>query len=322
MRALVLKSGKLSYELNYASAPPVPPSKSPLIPVRVLQAGICETDLQLVAGYMNYEGVLGHEFCGIATEGKYTGQRVVGEINCGCDDCEYCQRQLGRHCPHRTVIGILQHDGAFADQLYVPEENLCPLPDSVSTEEAVFVEPLAAAFEILEQVSFRSGDRIAILGDGRLGNLCAQVLHQQAGEVIVLGRHQNKLNRLKNFGIETAFAEDVPAERQFDFVVDCTGSPSGMESALSYVRPRGTIILKTTVAGTQKLSLAPFVIDELTLVGSRCGLFAPAIKALAEKRIEVTSLIDSRYPLEEGLAAFDRARSPGVMKVLLDIGNE
>ncbi|QDU78515.1 2-deoxy-scyllo-inosamine dehydrogenase [Polystyrenella longa] len=322
MRALVLKSGELAYASDYQAAPPTPPSKSSLITVRVLQAGICETDLQLVAGYMGYEGVLGHEFCGIAMEGKYAGQRVVGEINCACGNCEYCQRELGRHCPQRTVIGILNHDGAFADQLYVPEENILPVPDSVPTEEAVFVEPLAAALEILEQIEFNATDRIAILGDGRLGNLCAQVLQQQPGEVIVLGRHQAKLDRLDQLGIAAALADNVLAERQFDYVVDCTGSASGIESALGYVRPRGTIILKTTIAGTQPLNLAPFVIDELTLVGSRCGLFAPALQALEERAIDVRGLIDSRFPLEQGLAAFERASTPGVMKVLLDISDE
>ena len=322
MRALVLKSGELVFDADYQAALPTPPSPSALIPVRVLTAGICETDLQLVAGYMGFEGVLGHEFVGIATEGKYAGKRVVGEINCACGDCEFCERDLGRHCPRRTVIGILNHDGAFADTIFVPEENLLPVPDSVPTEIAVFTEPLAAAFEILEQVTFRDGDRIAVLGDGRLGNLCAQVLAPTDGDVMVLGRHASKLERIDELGIAAALAEDVPVERQFDYVVDCTGSASGIEAALGFVRPRGTIILKTTIAGTQELSLAPFVIDEITLIGSRCGRFAPALQALAEKRVEVRSLIDSRFPLEEGVAAFQRAKSPGVMKVLFEIAAE
>ncbi|MEZ6046009.1 MAG: alcohol dehydrogenase catalytic domain-containing protein [Planctomycetaceae bacterium] len=318
MRALVLNEGQLRYRSDYESKPPETPATN-LVPVNVLMAGICETDLQLVAGYMNFAGVPGHEFCGIATSGKYAGQRVVGEINCSCGNCSYCALSLGRHCPHRTVIGILNHDGAFADQLYVPEENLYPVPDEVSTEEAVFVEPLAAAYEIVSQVKFKAEDRIAILGDGRLGNLCAQVLHQEPGEVIVLGRHPHKLDRLHKLGISTELSENIAQERQFEYVVDCTGSASGIEAALGYVRPRGTIILKTTVAGTQSLSLAPFVIDELTLIGSRCGLFAPAIAALQHGQIDVKSLIDSRYPLESGLEAFERAQTPGVMKVLLEI---
>lgn len=321
MRALVLENAKLKYEPNYQSIT-ASKTRSELIEVKVLQAGICETDLQLVQGYMQFQGTLGHEFCGIAQSGKYAGQRVVGEINCGCNNCDVCQMGLVRHCPNRTVIGILNHDGAFADTVLVPEQNLLPVPDSVFTSAAVFVEPLAAAFEILEQVQFKPSDKIGLLGDGRLGNLCAQVLQTTPAKLTVLGKHDSKLKHLDAMGINTTLVTNCEPTRQFDYVIDCTGSPTGIETALGYVRPRGTVILKTTVAGTQTLSLAPFVIDEITLLGSRCGLFAPAIDALAQKQIKVDYLIDSIHPLEEGLNAFERAQSPGVMKVLLDINPE
>src|SRR5688500_4665680 len=229
---------------------------------------------------MWFRGVLGHEFVGVAESGPYAGRRVVGEINCACWRCETCRSGLPSHCPNRTVLGILNHDGAFADYIAVPQKNLHPVPDSLPDEVAVFTEPVAAAFQIPAQIPIRRADRIVVLGDGRLGNLCAQVLAQRSDHVLVVGKHPEKLSLLQGRGIATAVLTDPLDARIEDIVVDCTGSASGLPTALRLVRPRGTVVLKTTVAGEQTMAYAPFVIDEVTLVGSRCGPFDPALKAL------------------------------------------
>jgi len=285
--------------------------------IRVLKAGLCETDLQLVRGYMGFRGVLGHEFVGVAESGRYAGERVVGEINCSCHQCDNCQNGLGTHCPYRSVLGILNHDGAFAEFVAVPEQNLHRVPDEVTTDQAVFTEPLAAAFQILEQVSIRKDQRVVVLGDGRLGNLCAQVIAQTGCRLTVVGKHDSKLRLISRQGIETALVAEMEFQRQADIVVDCTGSPTGFESAVRLLKPRGTLVLKTTVAGTQSLSLAPLVIDEITVIGSRCGPFEPALAALREQRIDVDTLIDGVYPLNDALAAFERASSLPTLKLLL-----
>lgn len=285
--------------------------------VRVLKAGVCETDLQLVRGYMGFQGVLGHEFVGIAESGSFQGQRVVGEINCSCGNCSTCQRGLTTHCPHRSVIGILNHDGAFADFVAVPERNLHRVPDSVTDEQAVFTEPLAAAFQIPAQIQLRTEHRVVVLGDGRLGNLCAQVIALSGCHLTVVGKHASKLALLSRLGIETARVDEMEWEHRADIVVDCTGSPSGFESALRLLRPRGILVLKTTVAETQTLSLAPVVIDEVTIVGSRCGPFEPTLAALRDRMIQVEPLIEATYPLADALAAFERASSQPTLKLLL-----
>jgi threonine dehydrogenase-like Zn-dependent dehydrogenase len=300
------------------------PSPSPLdgeVLVRVQCAGICETDMQLMKGYMGFRGVLGHEFVGVAETGLFAGQRVVGEINCACWNCDTCRRGDSTHCPNRTVLGILNHDGAFADLIAVPERNLHAVPDSLPTEIAVFTEPVAAAFQIPAQVAIATADRVAVLGDGRLGNLCAQVLAGLSDHVLVIGKHAEKLALLDEAGIETALVTDAVDQRAFDIVVDCTGSPTGLPSALNLVRPRGTIVLKTTVAGEQTLAWAPFVIDEVTLVGSRCGPFDQALAALEQGLVDVRPLLSARYGLDDGLAAMARAAEKGVLKVLLEIGD-
>jgi threonine dehydrogenase-like Zn-dependent dehydrogenase len=287
--------------------------------VRVRCAGICETDLQLIKGYMGFRGVLGHEFVGVAESGLYTGRRVVGEINCACWRCATCHMGLHTHCPNRTVLGILNHDGAFADLIAVPQRNLHPVPDSLPDETAVFTEPVAAAFQIPAQIPIRSKDRILVLGDGRLGNLCAQVLARLSDRVTVIGKHSQKLALLKTFGIGTALVSDPIDEKSADVVVDCTGSDTGLPAALRLVRPRGTIVLKTTVAGTQTLPWAPFVIDEVTLVGSRCGPFDQALLALEEGRIDVRPLISERFDLDNGIEALERAQAKSVLKILLNV---
>ena len=287
--------------------------------VRVLRAGVCDTDLQLIEGYMGFRGVLGHEFVGVAGSGPYAGRRVVGEINCSCQDCATCRSGRPTHCPHRTVLGILGHDGAFADLIAVPQRNLHVVPDSMSDDVAVFTEPVAAAFQVPAQIAIRRDDRIVVLGDGRLGNLCAQVLAGLSDHVLAVGKHAEKLALLSARGIRTALLGDVGQERMADVVVECTGSETGLPTALRIVRPRGTIVLKTTVAGTQALAWAPFVIDEVTLVGSRCGPFDQALDALDAGRIDVSPLITDRFGLTDGLAALERARSKGALKVLLEM---
>jgi len=314
MRALMF-DGQLTYQ-------PDRPAPEPLdgeVMVRVVRAGICETDLQLMNGYMGFRGILGHEFVGVAESGPFAGRRVVGEINCACERCEMCRAGLGTHCSHRTVLGILNHDGAFADVISVPQRNLHAVPDSLPTDIAVFTEPVAAAFQIPAQIAVNSSDRVVVLGDGRLGNLCAQVLAARSDHVLVVGKHDEKLSLLRARGIATALISDAIDSRCADIVVDCTGSSSGLPAALKLVRPRGTIVLKTTVAGEQTLAWAPFVIDEVTLVGSRCGPFDQALAALDAGTVDVRPLISDRFDLSRGVEAFERAAAPGVLKVLLDV---
>lgn len=314
MRAIVLDD---TVGVTTSRPAPVPVDDEAI--VQVTRAGVCETDLQLIKGYMGFRGVLGHEFVGIAQTGPYAGQRVVGEINCSCGTCETCRGGFPTHCPRRTVLGILNHDGAFADLIAVPQRNLHLVPDSLPDDVAVFTEPVAAAFQIPAQLTIRRTDRIVVLGDGRLGNLCAQVLAGLSDHVQVVGKHREKLSLLESKGIATALLAEADIERRADIVVECTGSESGLPTALKMVRPRGTIVLKTTVAGAQTLAWAPFVIDEITLVGSRCGPFDRALAALEAGHIDVQPLITDRFSLSDGLAALDRAQERGVLKVLLDV---
>jgi threonine dehydrogenase-like Zn-dependent dehydrogenase len=316
MRAIVLEPKGMARRDDY----PDPQPRDGEVLVRVLRAGICETDLQLIRGYMGFTGVLGHEFVGVAESGPFKGRRVVGEINCSCWTCTTCRAGRPSHCPNRTVIGILNHDGAFADLVAVPQRNLHAVPDSISDDVAVFTEPIAAAFQIPAQVSVGRQDRVVVLGDGRLGNLCAQVLARLSSNVTVVGKHPEKLALLKNgAGVATKLLADVEPDRIADIVVDCTGSPTGLPTALSLVRPRGTIVLKTTVAGEQTMALAPIVIDEVTIVGSRCGPFDRALAALAAGDISVLPMISARFRLSDGVAALEHARTKPALKVLLDV---
>jgi len=317
MRASVLEN-----EAVYQDSRPTPNPAPGEVLVRVLRAGVCETDLQLIKGYMGFRGVLGHEFVGVAESGPFKGQRVVGEINCACQICDTCQANLHTHCPNRTVLGILDHDGAFADHIAVPQVNLHVVPDTLSTDVAVFTEPVAAAYQIPAQIRIARSDRIVVLGDGRLGNLCAQVLAGLSDHVLAVGKHREKLALLEARGIRTALVSDAIGERMADVVVECTGSDTGLPTALKLVRPRGTIVLKTTVAGTQTLPWAPFVIDEVTLVGSRCGPFDRAIDGLVKGEVDVLPLISDRFDLSHGLAALDRAQVRPVLKVLLDVARQ
>jgi threonine dehydrogenase-like Zn-dependent dehydrogenase len=286
--------------------------------IKVHLAGICSTDLQIFKGYMGFKGVPGHEFVGSVCDGPsdLDGERVVGEINFGCGKCDSCRRELSRHCPNRSVMGILNADGAFAEYVSVPTANLHVVPENVRDEEAVFTEPLAAAFEILTQVELNPGDEVLVLGDGKLGNLCAQVLRLTGAKVTALGKHPEKLELIKKTGVPTMLLEDW-RPRRFDVVVEASGSPSGLALALSAVRSRGTLVLKSTIAGNHQVSLAPIVINEINVIGSRCGPFPDALDALSKKRVVVTPLIEKIYSLNDGLAAVSHAGKPGARKILL-----
>ncbi|MFN8060308.1 MAG: alcohol dehydrogenase catalytic domain-containing protein [Vicinamibacterales bacterium] len=314
MRALVLDEG-----VRFDEAYPDPTPLDGDVLVEVRRAGVCETDLQLVRGYMGFRGVLGHEFVGVARSGPWAGQRVVGEINCSCGVCDTCRAGRPSHCPDRTVVGIRKRDGAFADFICLPQRNLHRVPDSLPDEVAVFTEPVAAACRIPTQIDVRRDDRIVVLGDGRLGNLCAQVLARLSSHVLVVGKHEAKLARLRAVGLATARVSDVSRERVADIVVDCTGSETGLPTALELVRPRGTIVLKTTVAGTQTMPWAPLVVDEVTLVGSRCGPFDRALEALESGAVDVRGLVTHRLPLARGAEALEIAASASALKVLLEI---
>ncbi|MBI2975412.1 MAG: alcohol dehydrogenase catalytic domain-containing protein [Chloroflexi bacterium] len=297
---------------------PLPPPGEALI--RVLKAGICNTDIELTRGYYPYTGVLGHEFVGVVeSEGQWKGRRVCGEINAACGQCEQCLNGRRTHCENRTVPGILNRAGAYAEYLTLPFENLHTVPDSVSDDEAVFTEPLAAALEIAQQIQIRPSDTVMVIGDGKLGLLCAQVLALTGSNLLALGRHRSKLDILAARGIRALLVDDAPAAR-VDIVVECTGSPAGFDLARKFLHPRGTLVLKSTYTGLLTVNMSRIVVDELTIVGSRCGPFAPALDLLARKLVDVRSLIHDRFPLSEAARAMDRAQEAGVLKVLLDIG--
>jgi threonine dehydrogenase-like Zn-dependent dehydrogenase len=290
--------------------------------VRVRLAGICNTDLEIVRGYMNFAGVLGHELFGVVEacrDPAWIGKRVVGEINLACGSCSWCARGLGRHCPTRRVLGIVGKDGCFAQYATLPIANLHAVPDAIDDRHAVFVEPLAAAFEILEQVHVEPGMRVLVAGDGKLGLLCAMVLRDAGAHVTVLGRHARKLAIAERVGCRIAPPGDLD-QRGFDLAVEATGSSDGLGAAIDRIRPRGTVVLKSTTHGTAEVHTARIVVPEVTLVGSRCGPFAPAIAALSERRIDPTPLLDESFALADGVRALARAGEPGVLKVLLDAG--
>jgi len=287
--------------------------------VRVLVAGICNTDIEILKGYMRFRGIPGHEFVGVVEQASnpgLRGKRVVGEINCVCHDCPECRAGRPHHCMRRTVLGIQNRDGAFAQYLTLPEENLHLVPDGVSDEDAVFVEPLAAAFRILEQITIRSDDRVIVLGDGKLGQLVARVMALASDQVLCIGKHRWKLDLLKDPGIKTATV-DEPVAPGADVVVEATGSADGLRRAIELVRPEGTIVLKTTIAGESVAAMSVPVINEVRILGSRCGPFKPALEALSLGTVEVASLVSARFGLEQGVEAFDRSTASDVIKVLV-----
>jgi len=289
--------------------------------IRLLVGGICNTDLELQRGYYGFSGTPGHEFVGEVVEAdsaNLIGQRVVGEINLACGDCSWCARDLGRHCPQRTVLGIVRHPGAFSEFLTLPERNLHIVPEGMPDEVAVFAEPLAAACEILDQTALAAGTEVAVLGDGKLGLLIAQVLHAHGCRVLHYGKHPEKLRISMTQGIAThAIGERPLPAATFPYVVDATGSREGLRTAVKLVEPRGTVILKSTVHGEVPVDTAPVIVNEITLIGSRCGRFEPALDLLARGTIGVQSLVSATMPLSQASAAFAKAAEPGVLKVLL-----
>jgi alcohol dehydrogenase len=288
--------------------------------LRLLAAGICNTDLELQRGYYGFAGTPGHEFVAEVIEADtpgLIGKRVAGEINLACTHCEWCRRGLGRHCPNRTVLGIVNHPGAFAEFLTLPDRNLHVLPDDLPTDRAVFLEPLAAACEILDQVTIPPHECVAVLGDGKLGLLIAQLLNAHGYPVRQFGRHAEKLAIAARAGVETEVITGALPVASYDWVVDATGSPEGLRAAAAMTRPRGTLILKSTVHGMVPIDTAPIIVNELTLVGSRCGRMESALPLIDHDLIRVDEMISGRFPLSQAPQAFARAAERGVMKVLL-----
>lgn len=317
MKALRFKDGRLSLE-----DVPVPPAEGETL-VRVLKSGICSTDLQIVRGYAGFTGTVGHEFVGVVEKSDdapaLVGQRVVGEINAGCGRCGLCGAGDPRHCAGRTVLGIVGRDGAHAEYLSLPGRNLIEVPDGVTDDEAVFTEPLAAALGVMEQVEVGRGTRVAVIGDGKLGILCALATRRFSDEVTLVGRHSEKMAIAAEAGVQAAAAEGRAGGRGFDVVIEASGSESGFAAALDLVRPRGKIVLKSTFHGASRLEAWRVVVDEITVVGSRCGRFTAALEALRDRSVDVTRLISARFPFSSGVEAFARAGQKGVLKVVLEM---
>lgn len=312
MRALIY-DGQLGLDKQVPE--PVPTGDQALLKIR--RAGICNTDLELIAGYMHFSGILGHEFVGEVVEGDSEGQRVVGEINVADGICDYCQRGVPSQCRDRTTVGIAGHPGAFAEYLALTSRNLHFVPDDISDDAAVFVEPLAAALQVIESVHISPRDRVVVIGAGKLGMLVAQVLKLVAADLVVVVRREKQANPLKKWGITAVARSELPAQRA-QIVVDCTGNAEGFAEALELVEPRGTIVLKSTYVGIPQANLTRIAVNEIRVVGSRCGPFEAALRLLKHQLVDVESLIESRYPLNDGLVAFEHAAKAGALKVLLD----
>lgn len=313
MRALLYEQS-LHFETGYPEPSPHPEE----VLVRVTKAGICNTDLEIVRGYLGFSGVPGHEFVGVVEEGEWRGRRVAGEINVACGSCEMCRKGYPSQCLSRTTLGIVQHDGAFAERIAVPVENLHAIPDEVSDDQAVFVEPLAASLQTLVQTHIRPIDRVILLGAGKLGLLVAQVVSLTGCPLTAIARHPRQHELLRKWGIESAEPGSLPA-RSADIVIDCTGTAEGFADALALVKPRGIIHLKSTYHGLPQADLSKVVVDEVQVVSSRCGPFDAAINLLRRGLVDVDSLIDARYRLDAALEAFDKAGQKGVLKVILDV---
>lgn len=290
--------------------------------VRVIAAGICNTDLEIIRGYANFSGTLGHEFVGVveaSPDHSQIGRRVVGEINVGCGDCEFCQSGDPRHCLNRSVPGIHGRDGAFAEFLSLPPQNLRFVPDAVSDSQAVFTEPLAAACEILDQVEINAAHRVAVIGDGKLGQLIARVLATTGCDLILIGKHADKLELAAKAGIKPVELKTLKIDpgARFDFVLEASGAASGLQLALDLVKPRGKIILKSTFHGAVELDAWRIVVNEISVIGSRCGRFEKALKLLEEDLVKVEDLIAGEFNLSDGVAAMAAAQTKGTLKILL-----
>jgi threonine dehydrogenase-like Zn-dependent dehydrogenase len=321
MKAIVFDNG-LKLDNNYPK--PIPQKGEALI--RVTLAGICNTDYEITKGYMGYVGILGHEFVGVVEEvngedKSLVGKRVVAEISYGCNDpeCEWCAQKNYRHCPNRHTLGIWRKDGCFAEYLTMPVNVLFEVPDNVTDEQAVFVEPLAAACEITEQLHIEPMSKIVVLGDGKLGLTTALTLNAQNLDVLLVGKHQNKLDIAKAQGVETKLLNDFKVEKKYDIVVEATGSASGFETSMALTKPRGVLVLKSTVASGKELNLAPIVIDEITVLGSRCGQFPPALRLLKQHKIDFTPFITNTYSIDDALEAFEANKAKESLKILIRI---
>lgn len=319
MNALYLENGQVQLRTDYPEPQPGPGEAL----ITVTLAGVCSTDLELVKGYLPFTGVLGHEFVGEVTavgspetDNDWLGRRVVGTINLGCGRCPVCLADGAEHCPQRTVLGIAGKDGVFAQYVTLPITNLLPVPDGVTDEQAVFTEPLAAALRIREQVAVRPTARTAVVGPGRLGLLIGQVLALGGGQVTMLGRSAASLALPARLGLATGLTTDF-ADNSFDFVVEATGNEAGLAQSLRLVRPQGTLVLKSTFAGEASLDLTKLVVAEINVIGSRCGPFAPALRLLARREVDVLASVDGRYPLHQAPAALDHAARPGIRKILI-----
>jgi threonine dehydrogenase-like Zn-dependent dehydrogenase len=316
MQAIWLENQKLQLKTDLP-LPEIPPGE---VLIKVLRAGICNTDLELLRGYYPYTGILGHEFVGMVEKGAdhLIGKRVVGEINASCGKCEFCLKNIPTHCENRTVLGIVNRHGVFAEYVTLPEKNLHIIPDNIPTDFATFVEPIAAALEIQSQVEITEKHQVLVVGDGKLGQLVAQTLALTGCDLLVVGRHREKLANLTSRGIKTNLGENVK-NRSFDIAVECTGNESGFTVALNALKPRGILVLKSTYAGKLTVDASAIVVDEITVIGSRCGNFTPAIKLLEDHKIDVANLITDKYDLKDGLKAFGHAQKKGVLKILLNM---
>lgn len=320
-----MKALTFSGNLKFVPNAPLPRREGEAL-VQVISAGICNTDLEIVKGYAGFQGILGHEFVGRVVESpdiSILGRRVVGEINVGCGRCALCLKDDPRHCAGRTVMGIKGRDGAFAQFLSLPVHNLIELPDSLSDDTAVFVEPLAAAFNILEQVKLTSSSDVAIVGDGKLAQLVVLVIAQVGCSLTVIGHHNEKLEIAREFGAQIVLLETPSLVRErssrFDVVIEASGSASGLATALEIVRPTGTVVLKSTHHASTRLEMSQVVVNELRIIGSRCGRFRPALDFLANSKFDLGKMVSQRLPLEDGLRAFEEAAVPNNLKVILNI---
>ncbi len=319
MKAIIFDEN-LKLDKNYEK--PVPQKGEALIKVSL--AGICNTDFEITKGYMGYKGILGHEFVGVVEEindedKSLLGKRVVAEISYGCHkpDCEWCNQGLVRHCPDRHTIGIWRKDGCFAEYITLPLEVLFEVPENVSNEQVVFVEPLAAACEILEQLHIQPIQKVLVQGDGKLGLTTALTLNAFNYDVTLVGKHQNKLDIAKAQGVKTILLDDLDVKPEWEVVVEATGSISGFETAMALTKPRGTLVLKSTVAGSKEFNLAPIVINEITVLGSRCGQFKPALRLLENNRIDFKSFISGIYSVDDAIEAFEKNKDKDTLKVLI-----
>lgn len=324
MRAIVFDK-ELKFDNNYPK--PLPNKGEALI--KVTLAGICNTDYEITKGYMGYSGILGHEFTGIVEDvnsdneedKKWIGKRVVAEISWGCNEpnCEWCAKKNYRHCPERHTIGIWKKDGAMADYITLPTNILFEIPQNVSDEQAVFVEPLAAACEITEQLHIEPTSKVLVLGDGKLGLTTALALNAMNHDVILVGKHQNKLDIAQAQGVETKLLDSLSLNEKYDIVVEATGTASGFETSINAVKPRGVLVLKSTVATGKELNLAPIVINEITVLGSRCGQFGPALRLLEKEKIDFSPFISGIYNIEEAIEAFEANKLKENLKILIKI---